>query len=596
MPRRFLRLLSLGTTFIAADNSQLQQQVEESLAKYKTSLAWYQVFGWPSQSATSYPRYRPRTSDRPAPPQLEPIVADYISELQTGLLNQVALLPSRPSYFVKEIRAFRLWANDRLVVKPADKNLGLTIMTKEFYETMCMEYLNKSTTVVDRDPDRVLNDVKYLVELAIIGAGSAIDNDVRDYLLQAERNAKALPDFYCIPKLHKGNKGRPIVAFHSGPMSHLSAWLGNLIHPLTTRLKAYLRDSSALIDRLVNTSFPQDCWIVTFDVTSMYPNMRLDRTLTALDYVIDKVLGRDQPRPAWYKLARAAISLLFNECYMRFRGRLYKQSEGIAMGTDAAPNLANLYLADIEEELVVVHHDVLLYNRYIDDGLAIVRSRDTAEWLVLCLSTQSGLNLEVNMSQLSGVFLDLELRKGNLFKTTGLLEFKTYRKALNRFLYVPAFSAHHPSNIRSWIYAELLRIRNTSLLDDDFYASALFFLKQLRRRGYSLNCINDAVDRLPNPLLSPLVRKRKAYVPPPLPRPDGQVMATPAPPVFRAPYNLGNKLKYGQLVNQGLAPVVHVLNQGAGQANPDPVPPSKLVIANTHQRNMSKMLVRARFN
>jgi len=595
VPRRFLRLLSLGASFIPTDTRTLKRQIELSLEKFQHSLAWAHVFGWSRRAndGETYPLFRAKSGA--TDPELSPSVATYLERLKKLLVGKFDGFKHKRSFFIKEIEAFHRWAKDDYVVKPSDKNLGLAIMTTDYYESLCNQYLIPSCSrVEDRSEQEIVAHLRYLIDMLLGVARQKfwVSEDVVTWLSKSEAQASSLPAFYVLPKLHKSPVApRPIVAAHSCPLSACSTWLGKVVQPVLSVIPAYLRDSGHLVELIVRQTFPNDCWLLTYDISSMYPNMKLEQTLESLRFVLQNADDNGK-LPSWAPLCRGIVRLLFEECYMTNAGQIFKQCEGIAMGTNAAPNLANAYLSPWE---ISFSHDadILLYKRFIDDGFAVVRSKETALGIIRTLQ-QSGLEFNFQVSQASAIFLDLEISKGPLFDFCGLLQFKTYRKAMNRFLYLPAFSAHHPANIRSWIYAEILRIRNTTLLDSDFDQSVRFFLYNLARRGYGSSLVQQAIDMLPRQLLSPLVRSYTER--PARARVDnsGQVNEIAPPKVFRAPYALHLRIPYGSAVHHQLEDIVHQMDNEAGRANPDPMPQPLVVIANTHQKSLKSRLVKSR--
>ena len=67
------------------------------------------------------------------------------------------------------------------------------------------------------------------------------------------------------------------------------------------------------------------------------------------------------------------LELIFNLNFFRFGDKFYKQKEAIAMGNIAAPSIANIYLAILEQNFLNIHGDeILAYYRFIDDIFIIV--------------------------------------------------------------------------------------------------------------------------------------------------------------------------------------------------------------------------------
>jgi hypothetical protein len=234
----------------------------------------------------------------------------------------------------------------------------------------------------------------------------------------------------------------------------------------------------------------------------------------------------------------------------------------------------------------------LFYKRFIDDGLVIVKDRPTAD-IVLRILNSSGLGFTSSVSDTSGIFLDLELFKPLGMQFSNRVAFRTYRKAMNRYLYIPAFSAHHPANIRSWIYGEILRLRNTTLLWNDFESQFWHFIRLLFKRGYSRRIIMQALSLVPETLVSPMLRQLPHHPLCDLADDSGSISVDSPPHVFRAPYVPGHSIPYGEIIRDGLDELTvsfSVGSRGAGLANPNPTAPRTITIANTHPKSLMERL------
>ena len=79
---------------------------------------------------------------------------------------------------------------------------------------------------------------------------------------------------------------------------------------------------------------------------------------------------------------RTLLDLIFKLNFFRFGERFYKQKEGIAMGNIAAPSIANIYLAILEQNFLNIHaDDILAYYRFIDDIFIIVKKHFNINFL-----------------------------------------------------------------------------------------------------------------------------------------------------------------------------------------------------------------------
>lgn len=133
------------------------------------------------------------------------------------------------------------------------------------------------------------------------------------------------------------------------------------------------------------------------------------------------------------KVPRALLESMLKACTTEapFRGpdgKLYRQINGVAMGSPLGCLFADMYMCHVEnkvlEDTSVKPH---LYSRYVDDIFVDVSDADHLSKLKNCLQSQSVLKFTTELSTNNRIpFLDLDVDgQGETFKT------KVYRKATN---------------------------------------------------------------------------------------------------------------------------------------------------------------------
>ena len=91
--------------------------------------------------------------------------------------------------------------------------------------------------------------------------------------------------------------GRPIAASHSYITRPISTFVDELVKPKIC-MPTVLRDSSELIRLLENTVLPKsNCFLVTADVVSLYPNVDIKKALAALDLLLREGQAPETPLP-----------------------------------------------------------------------------------------------------------------------------------------------------------------------------------------------------------------------------------------------------------------------------------------------------------
>jgi hypothetical protein len=149
----------------------------------------------------------------------------------------------------------------------------------------------------------------------------------------------------------------------------------------------------------------------------------------------------------------------------------------------------------MELHCLVGNNSCIFYRRYIDDVFAIFGTTPAAQSFI---SKFQSLNQKIQFEAItisrSGVFLDIEVSISDL----NILSTKVFQKALNKYLYLPPFSAHDRSCMSAVIKQELIRYRLLCSNDDAFHDTVSLFKQRLLCRGYSLVYLDYIFSLLPN--------------------------------------------------------------------------------------------------
>jgi hypothetical protein len=178
-----------------------------------------------------------------------------------------------------------------------------------------------------------------------------------------------------------------------------------------------------------------------------------------------------------------------------FNNKYYQQNSGITMGNNASVQLGNLYMSNLEYELINKYYllaSLSFYKRYIDD-LFMIWSGSFLQLLKFqeeFNNLHSNINLTFSQSKTNQVFLDLEVYKSQKNNTLSLLT-KTYQKQLNKYLYIPFKSYHSQKMHRGWITAELKRYKYQCSDPEEYRKIRLLFYNRLRARGFPPSFLNN---------------------------------------------------------------------------------------------------------
>ncbi|PVU87002.1 hypothetical protein BB561_006487 [Smittium simulii] len=143
----------------------------------------------------------------------------------------------------------------------------------------------------------------------------------------------------------------------------------------------------------------------------------------------------------------AATKLICKNNYFEYNKALYRQTNGIAMGTNAAVQLANFYLDKLDRKLSPYCKVYVSKKRYVEKIKTIAQK---------CIK---------------GIKLTFEINQ---------------KFAINKYAYIPYNSQHNPSVIKAIIEGELIRYMRQTTRYRDFCHIRSLFKQRLLNKGYPI--------------------------------------------------------------------------------------------------------------
>ena len=179
------------------------------------------------------------------------------------------------------------------------------------------------------------------------------------------------PRMYGLPKTHKeGTPLRPIL-FTTGLSHHgLGKWLAGLLQPALERFSLHcISDSFTFAKAMQNFDVDPNVFICSFKVSSLFTNVPLDETIKICSEALydDSDLQPHIPKDVLVELMKSATSSV----ELSFNSTMYKQTDGVAMGSPLSPALANIFVGYYEEMLFSQTQKPPIYFRYVDDMFAV---------------------------------------------------------------------------------------------------------------------------------------------------------------------------------------------------------------------------------
>lgn len=447
---------------------------------------------------------------KPALSELHHRLKDTISDL---VLNTRA--PTRQPIPREQLHAVRAFAlREDITIQNADKGLGLTIMDTAWYLEKGNKLLQSGYEAVTHAQARDTISLQWNRLCRSVSASTS-SPALRRLLQSKPPSAHSIPVLYLMPKLHKTPVGvRPIVAGHSYCFTPAAAVLDKSLSFSFADSQVILSDSATLIRKLEEMKITdKDCFLASADISNLYGEIPLDELRTLC---VDVIRSTTDP---W--LLHLLDPVLYCNI-IEFKGNLFRQTTGVAMGSPFGPTAANLFLHKKIDSLLTSRElfpEILAVYRYLDDVFFILASNTIiAEFHNRLNSLHSAMKFTLETSNASCDFLDITIFKGPRFGAASLLDTRVFQKPMNKFLYIPYSSFHRSTTLKAFLGTETRRFIRNSSSESSFLQTLTFFARNLRARGYPAKFITEAIS-------TATYAQRAAYI---APRPVKDTQAFPS--------------------------------------------------------------------
>ena len=412
------QLLNLGYNFVFAPevNSTTIDEFCKNIAQFKRSIKIREQFRDSQDRMDEFyvpnPDYEPTMT--PSKELLHyfnqlDVMAHRFSEQDHSFYQKMQAPPSQISQALSELRA-----DPEIIIREADKKLGLVVMDKIWYDAQVNSHLLVASNYElfkTLDPDSsdeassveantalrsldLFQHLRSLLEefnLLTFGSDRSLTR-IAKFILQDQGSPQHFCKFYILPKIHKTPaSSRPICSNLNFPTYFASKYVDIRLQILVSKTPAFLKNSKNLIQRFERMQCPDDAVLMSADIVSLYPSIPISDAIAALRHLIDIYHGpeedfRNAPRPHGIPsheidfLIKVTEFILLN-CYLRSGNSVRRQISGLAMGTPCAVVVSNIFMASLEYKMTLRVYNTpalpvppLAYWRFIDDILSVVDS------------------------------------------------------------------------------------------------------------------------------------------------------------------------------------------------------------------------------
>ena len=203
------------------------------------------------------------------------------------------------------------------------------------------------------------------------------------------------PRLYGLPKIHKANCPlRPILSMVASPQYNISKWLcGWLDIVQKFYCKHTVKDTFEFIDVLRSHPVPASAHMCSFDVVSLFTNVLLEETI---NICLDVLYRNDEVDTPWISETafRELMLLVTTGVELSFSDIMYREVDGVAMGSPLGPVLANVFVGYCES-LIAEQLWPALYVRFVDDSFTWFDSLEDSQ---ICLGILNDLHPSIRFT------------------------------------------------------------------------------------------------------------------------------------------------------------------------------------------------------
>ena len=257
-----------------------------------------------------------------------------------------------------------------MTIRKSDKSNSIVIMDRS-------DYLNKLSSIVadEQKFTRLTKDSTEALKKKLNGLIEASNMSTNDFKFNKLVGHYKPGYLYGNPKTHKDLENpplRPIISQIGTPAYEIAKSLNDL-------LKKYIPDNFSIesTDQFIDMvkSVPLSGLIASLDVTSLFTNVPVRETV---DIILDCAYNNTDlpPPPVPKDVMKEMLLVCTTETIFRHpNGDLYKQVDGVAMGSPLGPLFANYYMGNLETQVMSsLSPDLtpVAYCRYVDDVFLLV--------------------------------------------------------------------------------------------------------------------------------------------------------------------------------------------------------------------------------
>ena len=385
--------------------------------------------------------------------------------------------------------------NNAVIITRPDKGRATVILTREKYLFKMAVILDDTSKFSKLSPvathDNTVKVEKNLVTyLKLLKAEKEIINGE---FLKIKPMGSIRPRLSGLPKIHNNCPLRPILSMVSSPQYSISKWLRVILGIVQSYYCTHtVKDSCQFVDILRSHQVPASAHMCSFDVVSLFTNVPLDETI---DICTDVLYRNDSVDTPWLSETafRKLMSLVTTGMEFSFNDIMYRQVDGVAMGSPLGPVLANIFVG-YSESLINESMWPQVYVRFVDDSFTYFDSVEQCDTFFHHLNNLHPVPKYTceheHDNKLS--FLDVQVEKSNNSVVTSVCRKPTFTGQC--IVYNSYCSHQYKVNLVRNLVGRAKRLCSETKLNDELEFLRSIFLKN----GYPHDLLNKILKQESN--------------------------------------------------------------------------------------------------
>ena len=316
-----------------------------------------------------------------------------------------------------------------------DKGRGVVILNKSDYIEKCEDFL-KGTEFKKLSKDHA-RGFQSRVQRVLLGMKSKFDITTYKKLYPSSSQPGL---FFGMAKVHKLKSStedvtklplRPVISNIGTSTYEIAKHLAKILTPLT-KSAHNIESTSDFISKLAALNIDKRYQMVSLDVVSLFTSVPLDFTINIILNKIfnEKLIETKLNREEFKKL----LELSTKEMHFSFNGTIYKQINGVAMGSPLGPVLANIFMVELETTLVpTLGEKMSVWLRYVDDTFTFIKENEIENVKEVLNKFHKDIKFTHEVEVGGAIaFLDVNIKK----QADGTFETEVYRKKTDTSIFL----------------------------------------------------------------------------------------------------------------------------------------------------------------